>query len=90
MTSNQASDLEDIRIPVYDDPTYGNFIVAKKDGKWGAIYNGGRHLLEIIVSFSSSSLSQTLEKVQELLHIKCDFVTWDEFHGGAPFRYQKP
>lgn len=90
MTSKQASDLEDIRIPVYDNPTYGNFIVAKKDGKWGVIYNAGiRHFLETIVPFSSLSLSQILEKAQQLLHIECKFVTWDEFHGGAPHCYQK-
>lgn len=88
-TSQQTMDLEDIRMPLYIItnphvfPHNASFVVAKKDGNWGAILHSPNHFLKIIVPFSNSSLSQTIETVQEFLNIKCDFATWEEFTNAA-------
>lgn len=88
-TSKQAMDLEDIRMPLYIItnphvfPHNASFVIAKREGNWGAILNHPNHFLKTIVPFSNSSLSQTIESVQKLLHIKCDFASWDEFNNAA-------
>ena len=83
-TSKSASDLEDIRMPVYLLRMSGHFVVAKKNGRWGAIYNGGHYFLKIIVPFVYLDVSEVQEKVQSLFGIKGKFASWDDFHGPLP------
>lgn len=80
-TSKMASDLQDIRMPLCFSQGSGHYVIAKKEGKWGAIYNGPLDFLKVFVPFNYESLQDVINIVQDLLKVKCDYATWDEFHG---------
>jgi len=83
-TSKIASDLQDIRMPICYFSGGGHYVLAKKEGKWGAIFNGHLNFLKVFVPFNYESLQDVINIVQDLLKVKCDYATWDEFHGAEP------
>lgn len=79
-TSKIASDLQDIRMPLCFSQG-SHYVIAKKEGKWGAIYNGQLNFLKVFVPFNYESLQDVINIVQDLFKVKCDYATWDGFHG---------
>ncbi len=87
-TSKMTSDLQDIRMPLCKTTGWsGHYIIAKKEGRWGAIYNDNRTFLKVFVPFNYESLQDVIKIVQDLFEVKCDYATWDEFHGVHGINY---
>lgn len=82
-TSSQASDFDDIRVPSLSSSFISkgssNIVLAKKERKWGAILNGARYFLKIIVPFTFTELSDVEAEVRRILKIDYDFVSWDDY-----------
>ena len=90
ITTQNATNLDDIRIPVTKDSLMmAEFVLCKKNNKWGAFFSGLQIFMNLVVPFEYNTPEEAAKEINKLLEhpIETRWVSWSDFKGYNSFSY---